>query len=449
MFFVLSTLSWDSAVFNLSRIQSRLYKCVYVFDMDKALFIQKSIFRSSTACLLAIRNITQIDWLRKIAGIDGKIYISFIDRFVLNEIIKEKFFYWVPSRIKLVNILRVDGTVFSLNLLTIGDRVWQCLFRFGLEPAHEASFSARNLGFRPGLFVYDLQRTFFYNLNASSFGFQKRILIIKLGEKFSRFNYNSLLRKLIVTRCLKLTVFRFFKVGFFPSFTYSLKDNFYLDSLIANILFDGIESLHSSVRFGGDVAFFLKPKQNENRVFRQLFKFLDGLLLDLRFLKFYVFNSSKGFDFLDWHFKLVSNSNFACFPSYSSYKNFLLRVKNILNNSNYGVGVKVLKVRPIIKQWFVYNSFSNLQSNQYALFFLKRRAFKIFNSESKQDKYSSKRLVDICFDFKSLSDLHFVVKHKSFWFNYLSINSNSNYIFSVYYNVKDYYCIFCGIRISH
>lgn len=72
------SLSWDQAFFSLIRIQSRLYKTIYIFDMKKALFIQKVIFNSNTARLLAIRNVTQIDWLRKVAGIDGKTYISFI-----------------------------------------------------------------------------------------------------------------------------------------------------------------------------------------------------------------------------------------------------------------------------------------------------------------------------------------------------------------------------------
>lgn len=42
-----------------------------------------------------------------------------------------------------------------------------------------------------------------------------------------------------------------------------------------------------------------------------------------------------GFDFLNWHFKLY-NSDIICSPSIESYRFFLGRVKNIVNNSNYG-----------------------------------------------------------------------------------------------------------------
>lgn len=366
---------------------------------------------------------------------------------MLNELLKRSFFRWLPNHLKLSNILRRDGVVFSLNLLTISDRVWQCLFRFGLEPAHEASFSSRNLGFRPGLFSYDLQQVFFYNLDYSAFGFQKRILMFNFGEKFDLFNYSSLLRKLIAPRSLKLTIFRFFKVGFLPRFLYNLTDNFYLESLMANILLDGIENLHSSVRFGKDMVFFLKPHQNEIIIIRKVFDFLEELILDLSYLKFFIFDTFEGFNFRCWNFKVYHNYRLVCFPSYLNYREFLLRVKHILNNSNYGVDVKVAKVRPIIQQWFVYHAFSNIQSNKYSLFFLKRRAFKIFNSEAKQDKYSSKRLLDKCFNFKSsFSNGRVNIRHKSFWFDYRSFSGFN--IFPISSFVVDYYCIFCGVRIN-
>lgn len=64
IFIIFRSLSWDIAFFNLLRIQARLYKCVYIFDINKALVLQKAIFKSNTARLLAIRNVTQIDWLR-------------------------------------------------------------------------------------------------------------------------------------------------------------------------------------------------------------------------------------------------------------------------------------------------------------------------------------------------------------------------------------------------
>lgn len=220
---------------------------------------------------------------------------------------------------------------------TISDRVWQCLFRFGLEPAHEASFSARNIGFRVGSSVYDVQRIFFYNLASQSFGFQKRVLLIKLDDKFTYFNCNFLLRKLFVPRSLKLAVFRFFKMGFFPAFLSEFIDSFYLDSLLANILLDGLENLHSSVRVGVEMAFFLKPNQDEKRVIDKIFSYLNNLMLDLKLLRFCIFNAFEGFDFLGWHFKVCDNNSLVCVPSYLNYQQFLLRVKHILNNSNYGV----------------------------------------------------------------------------------------------------------------
>jgi hypothetical protein len=51
---------------------------------------------------------------------------------------------------------------------------------------------------------------------------------------------------------------------------------------------------------------------------------------------FLLVSSLKGFDFLGWKFRVGLDGSFFCFPSFENYQNFLLRVKHILNNSNFG-----------------------------------------------------------------------------------------------------------------
>jgi retron-type reverse transcriptase len=79
-------LSWEKSMNNLYRVQKRLFKSVCVADFRKALQIQKLILNSNSARLLAIREVTQISATRKIPGIDGKTFLSFTDRFELNEL---------------------------------------------------------------------------------------------------------------------------------------------------------------------------------------------------------------------------------------------------------------------------------------------------------------------------------------------------------------------------
>jgi hypothetical protein len=56
-----------------------------------------------------------------------------------------------------------------------------------------------------------------------------------------------------------------------------------------------------------------------------------------------------------------------------------------------------MKVFPIIKEWKFYNKLCELGSSRFNLFFLKRKAFKSFTKESKQDLYSGKVLLNKAF----------------------------------------------------
>ena len=40
-----------------------------------------------------------------------------------------------------------------------------------------------------------------------------------------------------------------------------------------------------------------------------------------------------------------------------------------------------------------------MNSSKFSLFFVQKRAFKVFNKESKQDSYSTKKLLKKCFAF--------------------------------------------------
>ena len=153
-----------------------------------------------------------------------------------------------------------------------------------------------------------------------------------------------------------------------------------------------------------------------------------------------------GFDFLEWNFRLLRNNEFISIPSSSNYKKFVKRVKVILNNSNYGSFVKVNKVFPIIKEWKSFHRFCLLDSSRYSLFYLKKRAFKIFNKESKQDFYSSKRLLDKCFKVltgdESFLNSGFNDDLRKIYFTHVVFEADL-YVFKF----RSYCCIHCGMSL--
>ena len=74
---------WKKLRRNLFRLQCRLWKAMRVGDKAKTRNLQKLIFKSRSARLLAIRQVTQLNAGKKTAGVDGKASLSFRERWEL------------------------------------------------------------------------------------------------------------------------------------------------------------------------------------------------------------------------------------------------------------------------------------------------------------------------------------------------------------------------------
>ncbi len=142
-------LPWKKFQVNLFRLQKRVYKAVRAGDRQKARSLQKLILRSMAARFLAIRQVTQLNNGKKTAGIDGKLALTFRERFQLEEELRLKANNWKHQGLREIPIPKKDGTKRTLKVPTISDRAWQCLAKYALEPAHEATFQcdsfSRNL----------------------------------------------------------------------------------------------------------------------------------------------------------------------------------------------------------------------------------------------------------------------------------------------------------------
>ena len=109
-----------------------------------------------------------------------------------------------------------------------------------------------------------------------------------------------------------------------------------LPSLLANILLDGIENIHSCVRFGNHIAFFLNPYDSENSILERLNIFRDYTGITDNPMKVSVRTLSEGIDFCGWNFSLSPEGYFISGPSFEEYQSFTKTIKRIVNNSNYG-----------------------------------------------------------------------------------------------------------------
>lgn len=107
--------------------------------------------------------------------------------------------------------------------------------------------------------------------------------------------------------------------------------------------------------------------------------------------------ATDGFDFLGWHFKVQTNGRFRSFPSVDNFKAFRQKVKHLVNNSNYGATVKAEKLAPVVRGWRYYHRFCKMDGARNSLAHIETRAFKVFNKEPKQNRSSSKKLLDRAF----------------------------------------------------
>lgn len=190
-----------------------------------------------------------------------------------------------------------------------------------------------------------------------------------------------------------------------------------LSPLLANVALNGIESIHRyhkegrkitpntpsykisepSIRYADDMVVILRPEDNAEEILERIQQFLKERGLEVNQTKTKLTAATDGFDFLGWHFKVQSNGKFRSTPSVENYKAFRKKVKNIVNNSNYGAKTKAEKLAPIVRGWRNYHRFCKMDGSRFSLWFLNNRTFKVFNKEPKQNRESARRLIEKAF----------------------------------------------------
>ena len=403
------SLKWKKFQKTLFRLQKRVYKAVSVGDKRKARSLQKLILKSQAAKLLAIRQVTQLNAGKKTAGIDGKASLTFEERFALANALSQHHSSWKHKGLREIPIPKKDGTTRMLKVPTIADRAWQCLAKYALEPAHEATFHKHSYGFRTGRSAHDAQKILFLNLRSACNGIDKRVIELDIEKCFDRINHSAIMDNLIAPAGLKLGIFRCLKAGInigFPD--QGTPQGGVVSPLLANIALNGIESLHRykgtdgrwkepTIRYADDMVIILRPNDDAKAILNRISEFLAERGMKVSERKTKLTATTDGFDFLGWHFKVQSNGKFRSTPSVENFKAFRKKVKHIVNNSNYGATTKAEKLAPVVRGWRQYHKFCKMDGSRNSLWFINHRAFEVFNKETKQDRHSVKKLIEKAF----------------------------------------------------
>lgn len=390
--------NWKKLRRSLFRLQVRVYKAIRAGDKRKAKSLQKLILKSYAARMLAVRQVSQLNTGKKTAGIDGKASLTYVERLNLSLWLKNHYNNWYHQRLKEIPIPKKDRKTRILKVPTIADRAWQCLVKYALEPAHEATFHARSYGFRTGRSTHDAQKFLFDNLNSVKKGVTKRVIELDIEKCFDRISHKSIMERLIAPLGIKTGIFRYLKAGVNPEFPeQGTPQGGVASPLLANIALNGIEDIHQSVRYADDMVIILKPKDDAKAILEGISQFLAERGMNVSEKKTKLTATTDGFDFLGWHFKVQANGKFRCVPSADNLKAFRQKVKHIVNSSNYGAVVKADKLAPVVRGWRNYHRFCKMDGSRFSLYHIQNRAFKVFNKENKQNRYTSKKLLNKAF----------------------------------------------------
>lgn len=268
-------INWRQLQKKTYQLQKRIYKASRNDNIAKVNYLQKLLFDSYEARMIAIRQVTQLNDGKKTSGVDGISSLTIKQRFDLEKELATNAKRWKHMELRQISIPKPDGTSRLLKIPTIRDRSWQCLVKLVTEPAHEAKFHPRSYGFRTGRSAHDAQKIIFSNLHSRSNGNSKRIIELDIEKCFDRINHTTILNEIIAPRFIKKSLSKCLRIGTSPSFhEQGTPQGGVISPLLANIALNGIEDLHSSVRYADDMIFFLKPEDNVKQIISIINTFL-------------------------------------------------------------------------------------------------------------------------------------------------------------------------------
>lgn len=183
-------INWKQVERRVFKLQKRIYQASSRGDDRVVRKLQKTLIRSWSAKVLAIRQVTQDNQGKKTAGVDGvknlspKARLTLVGQLIPGRKSKPTRRVWIPK----------PGSEEKrpLGIPTMKNRALQGLLKLAIEPEWEAKFEPDSYGFRPGRSCHDAIEAIFNNIKFKP----KYVLDADIAKCFDRINHRKLLEKL-------------------------------------------------------------------------------------------------------------------------------------------------------------------------------------------------------------------------------------------------------------
>ena len=183
------TINWRKAEKYIFKLQKRIYAASRCGDVKRLRKLQKTLMRSWSNRILAVRRVTVENQGKKTAGVDGIKSLSPAARLKL------------AGRLKLTGKSKPTRRIWipkpgsnekrPLSIPTIESRALQAVVKAVLEPEWEALFEQGSYGFRPGRSCQDAIKHIKNCIQTKA----KYVLDADVAKCFDCINHNELLRK--------------------------------------------------------------------------------------------------------------------------------------------------------------------------------------------------------------------------------------------------------------
>lgn len=316
-------ISWRDVDNQIKNLRCRIFRASQEKNYKKLRSLQKLMVNSFSNCLQATRRVTKISRGRKTPGIDGVVYMTNEERFlVAKEIYKMKLRDWYPPAVRREYIPKPDGRTRPLGIPTIKDRIVQAIILCALEPEWEACFEPSSYGFRPGKSYQDATHRIFTLLSKKD---RVWILDADIEGCFNNIDHDHLMSKVekfpfsfLISRWLKAGIL---DKGIFQESNMGTPQGGVISPLLSNIALHGLEEdLHIKYNSSGYIT------KQANPLNRTLIRYADDLIilcptfeiaslslsdlnvalekrgLKLNSEKTRICSSFEGFDFVGFHF---------------------------------------------------------------------------------------------------------------------------------------------------